>query len=294
MSDTKKEEEEVMFRGKILTSAAPPGNGIRIRHCRQQKDERHKREEEDDERTLERSKDKSKEKFKDLSKDMRMKIKSDKRPSRRNDRKVLVAEKAPSARQIQRRDSDSESSSSSSSSSDSEQEEVHCLMADQMDDDEEVKAENISLQNSSTESSSVELEDVDSLKTELSRLTTENEMLKDETSELQAEIETLNQVVSAWNRSSRSLHKLHESQKLASDRNGLGFNSNNSSDGETSTQSQPVYDKFNKMEFVKADVIYDCCESIRYDDQKSSQSSHEEKEKMASAIKGLRVPSPAG
>ncbi|KZV57758.1 hypothetical protein F511_24482 [Dorcoceras hygrometricum] len=144
---------------------------------------------------------------------------------------------------------------------------------------EEVKAENISLQNSSTESSSVELEDVDSLKTELSRLTAENEMLKDETSELQAEIETLNQVVSAWNRSSRSLHKLHESQKLASDRTGLGFNSSNSSDGETSTQSQPVYDKLNKMGFVKADMIYDCCESIRYDDQKSSQSSHEEKEK---------------
>ncbi|KZV43727.1 putative anion transporter, partial [Dorcoceras hygrometricum] len=194
----------------------------------------------------------------------------------------------------------------------SEQEEVHCLMADQMDDDEvfdfsnaeftrddlvtalndmvieyrklslsfeEVKAENVSLKNSSTESSSVELEDVDSLNTELSRLTAENEMFKDETSELQAKIETLNQVVSAWNRSSRSLHKLHESQKLASARTSLGFNRSNSSDGEISTQSQPMYDKFNKMGFVKADVIYDCCESIRYDDQKSSQSSHEEKGK---------------
>ncbi|KZV26865.1 serine/threonine-protein phosphatase 4 regulatory subunit 3-like [Dorcoceras hygrometricum] len=33
------------------------------------------------------------------------------------------------------------------------------------------------------------------------------------------------------------------------------------------------------MGFVKADVIHDCCESIRYDDQKSSQSSHEGKRK---------------
>ncbi|KZV47746.1 hypothetical protein F511_42139 [Dorcoceras hygrometricum] len=236
-----------------------------------------------------------------------MKIKRDKRPSHRNDRKVLVAEE----RTKNWAESDSDSSSSSSSSSDSEQEEVHCLMADQMDDDEvfyfsnaeftrddlvtalndmvkeyrklsrsfeEVKAENISLQNSSTESSSVELEDGDSLKTQLSRLTAENEMLKDETSELQAKIEILNQVVSAWNQSSRSLHRLYESQKPANDRTGLGFNCN-SSDGETSTQSQPVYDKFNKMGFVKADVIYDCCESIRYDDQKSSQSSHEGKGK---------------
>ncbi|KZV28546.1 delphilin-like [Dorcoceras hygrometricum] len=61
-----------------------------------------------------------------------MKIKSDKIPSRRNDRKVLVAEESTKSWA----DSDSESSSSSSSSSDSEQEEVHCLMADHMDDDE--------------------------------------------------------------------------------------------------------------------------------------------------------------
>ncbi|KZV19266.1 hypothetical protein F511_21188 [Dorcoceras hygrometricum] len=44
-----------------------------------------------------------------------------------------------------------------------------------------------------------------------------------------------------------------------------------SSEGETSTQSQLVYDKFNKMSFVKANVIYDCCESMKYDEQNSSQ-----------------------
>ncbi|KZV58033.1 125 kDa kinesin-related protein-like [Dorcoceras hygrometricum] len=107
---------------------------------------------------------------------------------------------------------------------------------------EEIKAENASLKNSSTESSSDELEDVDSLKTEL---------------------------MSTWNQSSRSLHKLYESQKPARDRTGLGFNSDISSEGETNTQSQSAYDKFNKMSFVKADVICDCFESVTYDDQNS-------------------------
>ncbi|KZV55344.1 hypothetical protein F511_43423 [Dorcoceras hygrometricum] len=107
---------------------------------------------------------------------------------------------------------------------------------------EEAKAENMSLKSSSIESSSDELEDIDSLKTELSKLTAENDVLKNETSELKAEIEILKQVVSAWNRSSRSLHKLNESQKLANDKSGLGFNSSEFSEEETSTQSQQAYD----------------------------------------------------
>ncbi|KZV18570.1 hypothetical protein F511_42531 [Dorcoceras hygrometricum] len=61
-----------------------------------------------------------------------MKPRGDKRPSLKYDRKVLVAEESTK----NWADSDSESSSSSSSSSDSEQEEVHCFMADHMDDDE--------------------------------------------------------------------------------------------------------------------------------------------------------------
>ncbi|KZV47819.1 hypothetical protein F511_40338 [Dorcoceras hygrometricum] len=193
--------------------------------------------------------------------------------------------------------------SSSSSSSDSEQEEVHCLMADQTSDDEvfdfsnieftredlvtalndmvkeyrklshsfeEVKAENTDLKNSSVEPSNVELGEADSLKIELSKLKNENEMLKHESSELKAEVERLTNEMSSWNQSSRSLRKLQESQKPANDRTGLGFNSDASSDGETSTQSQPVYDKFNKMSFVKASVTYDYCESMTYNDQNSS------------------------
>ncbi|KZV34215.1 hypothetical protein F511_38929 [Dorcoceras hygrometricum] len=133
-----------------------------------------------------------------------MKPREDKRPSRKYDCKVLVAEESTKSWA----DSDSESSSSNSSSSDSEQEEAHCLMDNQMDDSEvfdfsnveftredlvqalndmvheyktlshtfeEIKAENASLKNSSTDSSSDELEDVNSLKTELSRLKIEND-----------------------------------------------------------------------------------------------------------------------
>ncbi|KZV21975.1 hypothetical protein F511_17605 [Dorcoceras hygrometricum] len=194
-----------------------------------------------------------------------MRTRSDRRPNRNNDRKVLVPEESTKSWE----DTDSESSSSSSSSSDSEQEEVHCFMADQTPDDEvfdfsnveftredlvsalndmvkeyrklshsfeEVKAENISLKSSSIESSSDELEDIDSLKIELRKLTAENDLFRNE-----------------------SMH----------DRTGLGFNSSDSSEGETSSQSQPAYDKFNKMGFVKANVIYDCFESITFDDQNS-------------------------
>ncbi|KZV31456.1 hypothetical protein F511_37755 [Dorcoceras hygrometricum] len=230
----------------------------------------------------------------------------DKRSSRKHDRKVLVAEESTKSWA----DTDSESSSSSSSYSDSEQEEVHCLMADQTSDDEvfdfsnveftreylvsalndmvkeyrklshsfeEVKAENSDLKNSSAEPSAVELGEADSLKIELSKLTVENELLREESSEIKAEIESLNELVSSWNQSSRSLHKLQEIQKPANDRTRLGFNSSDSSEGETSTQSQLAHDKFNKMSFVKANVVYDPCESMTYNDQIPQKLNHKVK-----------------
>ncbi|KZV55820.1 hypothetical protein F511_20885 [Dorcoceras hygrometricum] len=215
-----------------------------------------------------------------------MRTRCDKTPSRKNDRKVLMAEESNKSWA----DTDSDSSSSSSSSSDSEQEEVHYLMANQTSDDEvfdlsnieftredlvsalndrvkeyrklshtfeEVKAENDDLKNSSAEPSAVELGEADSLKIELSKLIAENELLRNESSELKSEIERLNEVMSSWNQSSCSLHKLQESQKPVNDKSGLGFNSSESCEGETSTQSQLVYDKFKNMIFVKASVTYD-------------------------------------
>ncbi|KZV44201.1 hypothetical protein F511_12940 [Dorcoceras hygrometricum] len=105
---------------------------------------------------------------------------------------------------------------------------------------EEIKAENASLKNSSAESSSDDLEDTDSLKTDLSRLKIENDLLRNEASELKAEVDKLTKEMSSWNQSTRSLFKLYESQKPLNDKTGVGFNYD-SSHGETSTQSQPVY-----------------------------------------------------
>ncbi|KZV23795.1 hypothetical protein F511_22459 [Dorcoceras hygrometricum] len=180
-----------------------------------------------------------------------MRTRGDKRPSRKNDRKVLVAEE----RNRNWADTDSDSSASSSSSSDSEQEEVHCLMDDQTSDDEEashtfeeVKAENADLKNSSVEPSTVEFGEADSLKIELSKLKAENELLRSKS------------------------YKMCEIQKPVNDRTGLGFNTCESGSGETCTQSNLAHDKFKKMSFVKASVIHDPCESVRYDDQISEPS----------------------
>ncbi|KZV18146.1 hypothetical protein F511_28963 [Dorcoceras hygrometricum] len=225
-----------------------------------------------------------------------MRTRADKRPSRKNDHKVLVAEESNK----NWADTDIDSSSSSSSSSDSEQEEVHCLMANQTLEDEvfdfsnieftredlicalnemvheyrklsqtfeEVKAENVDLKNSSVEPRSVKLGETGSLQIELSKLKTENESLRIRSSELESKIEKLNSIMSSWTQSSISLYKLCEIQKPAKDRTALGFNTGESSSGETCTQSNLAHDKFKKMSFVKASVIHDPCESVRYDDQ---------------------------
>ncbi|KZV57330.1 hypothetical protein F511_38397 [Dorcoceras hygrometricum] len=138
-------------------------------------------------------------------------------------------------------DTDSDSSSSSSSSNDSEQEVVNYLMADQTFDDEvfnfsnieftredlvsvlndmvkeykklshsfeEIKAENEIMKNSSIESSTDTLENIDSVKIELSKLMMENELLRNESSGLKAEIEKSNLTMSSWEKSSASLDKL--------------------------------------------------------------------------------------
>ncbi|KZV16151.1 hypothetical protein F511_44803 [Dorcoceras hygrometricum] len=137
------------------------------------------------------------------------------------------------------------------------QEEVHCFMADQTYEDEvfdfsnveftrddlvialndmvkeyrklshsfeEAKAENMSLKSSSVESSSDELEDVDILKTELSKLQAENEMLRNEISKLKTEVNKSTLEMSSWNKANLSLQKLYESQKQVSDKTGIGFN----------------------------------------------------------------------
>ncbi|KZV23571.1 hypothetical protein F511_36575 [Dorcoceras hygrometricum] len=136
---------------------------------------------------------------------------------------------------------------------------------------EEVKAEKMDLKNSSVEPSTVQLGESDSLHIELSKLKTENESLRLRSCELESENERLNLVMSSWTQSSVSLSKLHEIQKPLNDKSGLGFNAGESSSKETCTQSNLAYDKFKKMNFVKANVIHDSCELVRYNDQISGQ-----------------------
>ncbi|KZV52058.1 hypothetical protein F511_19402 [Dorcoceras hygrometricum] len=64
---------------------------------------------------------------------------------------------------------------------------------------------------------------------------------------------------------------LHETQKPFDDKSGLGFNVEEGSSRETSTQSNLAYDKFKKRNFVKASVIHDTCDSVRYNDQITGQ-----------------------
>ncbi|KZV24489.1 hypothetical protein F511_29340 [Dorcoceras hygrometricum] len=158
-----------------------------------------------------------------------MKTNSNKRFSRKHDRKVWVAEESTKSWA----DSDSDASSSSSSSSESEQEEVHCFMADQTDEDE----------SSSAESSSDEQDDADILKTELSKLQAENELLRNEISELKAEVAKSTVELSSWNKANITLQKICENQKQASDKTGIGFSDSEFYEGESSTQSRPSYDK---------------------------------------------------
>ncbi|KZV42480.1 hypothetical protein F511_37551 [Dorcoceras hygrometricum] len=109
------------------------------------------------------------------------------------------------------------------------------------------------------DSRTVQVEDTDSLQTELSKLKIENDLLRTKSCELSSENERLSQVMSPWTKSSLSLGNLHETQKTLNDKSGLGFSVGESSSGETSTQSDLAYDKFKKMNFVKAIVIPDAC-----------------------------------
>ncbi|KZV24713.1 hypothetical protein F511_28561 [Dorcoceras hygrometricum] len=90
----------------------------------------------------------------------------------------------------------------------------------------------------------------------------------------------VNHVMSSWTKSSISLRKLHETQKPLDDKSGLGFSFGESSSEETSTQSNLANDKFKKMNFVKASVTHDVCESVKYDDQFTGQLNHKGKNGM--------------
>ncbi|KZV19994.1 hypothetical protein F511_26305 [Dorcoceras hygrometricum] len=142
---------------------------------------------------------------------------------------------------------------------------------------EEIIAENECLKNNSVESSTAQLEDTDSLQTDFSKLKIENDLLRTKSCELSYENERLSQVMSSRTKSSIYLDKLHETQKPLNDKSGLGFSFGESISEGTSTNLDLAVDKFMKMNFVKASLIHDVCESIKYDDQISRQLNHKSK-----------------
>ncbi|KZV56868.1 hypothetical protein F511_16464 [Dorcoceras hygrometricum] len=122
-----------------------------------------------------------------------------------------------------------------------------------------------------------QLEDTDSLQTELCKLNIENDLLRTKSCELSYENERLSQVMSSWTKSSVSLGKLHETQKPLNDKSGSVFSFGESISEGTSTPSDLAGDKFKKMNFVKDSVIHDVCESVKYDDRISPQLNHKGK-----------------
>ncbi|KZV40640.1 hypothetical protein F511_18582 [Dorcoceras hygrometricum] len=135
----------------------------------------------------------------------------------------------------------------------------------------DVKAENKYMKDKSGDSSCSHFDNSDSLETELSKLKTENESLRIKYNELTSENDRLNQVMSSWTKSSVSLGKLHDDLKPFNDKTGLGFRTSESSSSDILTQSDLVNDKLKNMSFVKASVIHDTLESVKYDDQKAKQ-----------------------
>ncbi|KZV58674.1 hypothetical protein F511_40800 [Dorcoceras hygrometricum] len=86
---------------------------------------------------------------------------------------------------------------------------------------EDVKAENECLKDKSDDASYSQLDDSDSLKTELNKLKTENSSLRSKSNELTSENDRLNLVMISWTKSSVSLGKLHEVHKPFNERTGL-------------------------------------------------------------------------
>ncbi|KZV25354.1 Pentatricopeptide repeat domain containing protein [Dorcoceras hygrometricum] len=117
--------------------------------------------------------------------------------------------------------------------------------------------------------------------------TTEDEVFDISNSEFTREdvINTLKEMVHEYRKLSQTFEeikaengcKLHETHKPLNDKSGLGFSFGEISSEGMSTQSDLAGDKFKKMNFVKASVIHDVCESVKYDDQISRQLKHKGK-----------------
>ncbi|KZV21163.1 hypothetical protein F511_24727 [Dorcoceras hygrometricum] len=86
----------------------------------------------------------------------------------------------------------------------------------------------------------------------LSKLETENAELRSRSVELLYENQRLADIISSWTKSSASLQKLQGAIKPSGDKTRLGYNSNEGSIAETSSNPRLRKTKFKTMKFVKS------------------------------------------
>ncbi|XP_073049448.1 uncharacterized protein [Primulina eburnea] len=190
-------------------------------------------------------------------------------------------------------ETESEKSSSEEYSSESEDKKVECLMAkeDQEATDEmifdfnseeftredlvtalhdmvnefkglsmkfnEADAEKKDLKNKLTLSSCSQHKEVESLKVKLSLIAAENDDLRRVFHATLKENKRLLSTINKWNKSSASLDRMHEMQKPAGDRTGLGYGINDCNTSEASTQPLLEKDSLRSIKFVRSSSVYE-------------------------------------
>ncbi|XP_073120346.1 uncharacterized protein [Henckelia pumila] len=218
--------------------------------------------------------------------------KEGRRTYRKKEQKVLVADEG----KIKWAEIDSNSTDTDSSSEESEEEQVQCLMANSIheEDDievldfnssdftqeeliqalnemvaeykklsisfEEAKTEKSCLIDKSRESSCLQQKELDGLKTKLNLLATENDNMKRVFQTTFFENQKLLKTINAWNKASVSLDKIHENQKQAGDKTGLGYGSNECNGSKENTQLYSSGNNTNVMRFVRSSTIYEHAE----------------------------------
>lgn len=122
---------------------------------------------------------------------------------------------------------------------------------------DEVKAEKASLTDKSSENGCMKQNELDGRKMKLELLVTENEELRRTVQATIDENQKLLKTVNAWNQSSVSLKELHEKQKQAADKTGIGYSNYDCNSIEPSTQPQLKKGKFNYINFVRSSTVYE-------------------------------------
>ncbi|XP_073138522.1 uncharacterized protein [Henckelia pumila] len=220
---------------------------------------------------------------------------------KKKEQRVLVANEGKS----QWAETDSDSSDTDSSSKESEEEQVQCLMANSQheEDDtevfdfnssdftqeeliqalnemvteykklstsfEEAKTKKACLIDKSRESSCLQQKELDSLRTKLNLLAAENDDMKLVFQATLYENQKLLKTINSWNNASTSLDKIHENQKQAGGRTGLGYGSNECTLPKKNTQSYSSGNDLNVIRFVRSSTIYEHAKPKIYDEQSS-------------------------